>query len=228
MKAYKKYMAELVGAFTLVFIAAGAVCADFYLRREGGQGLGLLGISIAYGVVMIVVIYATSYISGSHVNPAVTISFWISKRMDPNTAIMYILSQITGAIIAGLALKVLFPEALNTVYLGTCMLSPGVSIGRGILMEFIVTFFLVFTVYGTLVDKRATAGFAGVAIGMVTLFGAMIGGTISGGAMNPARVFGPAIASGQFTHHYVWWIGPILGGIVAGFVYDQLFADVRK
>ncbi|MBW7897606.1 Aquaporin Z [Candidatus Brocadiaceae bacterium B188] len=228
MKAYKKYMAELVGAFALVFIAAGAVCADFYLRREGGQGLGLLGISIAYGVVMIVVIYATSYISGSHVNPAVTISFWISKRMDPNTAIMYILSQITGAIIAGLALKVLFPEALNTVYLGTCMLSPGVSIGRGILMEFIVTFFLVFTVYGTLVDKRATAGFAGVAIGMVTLFGAMIGGTISGGAMNPARVFGPAIASGQFTHHYVWWIGPILGGIVAGFVYDQLFADVRK
>ena len=228
MKAYKKYMAELVGAFALVFIAAGAVCADFYLRREGGQGLGLLGISIAYGVVMIVVIYATSYISGSHVNPAVTISFWISKRMDPNTAIMYILSQITGAIIAGLALKVLFPEALNTVYLGTCMLSPGVSIGRGIIMEFIVTFFLVFTVYGTLVDKRATAGFAGVAIGMVTLFGAMIGGTISGGAMNPARVFGPAIASGQFTHHYVWWIGPILGGIVAGFVYDQLFADVRK
>ncbi|GAB62782.1 MAG: aquaporin [Candidatus Jettenia sp.] len=228
MNAYKKYIAELVGTFALVFIAAGSVCADFYLRQAGGQGLGLLGISIAFGVVVTAVIYATSYVSGSHVNPAVTISFWITKRMDPNTAIMYIISQIAGATLAGLALKTLFPDAVKTVYLGTCMLAPGVSIARGILMEFIISFLLIFTIYGTLVDKRASAGFAGVAIGLVILFGAMIGGIISGGAMNPARVFGPAIASGQFTHHYVWWIGPILGGIVAGFVYDKLFADSKK
>lgn len=228
MNAYKKYIAELVGTFALVFVAAGSVCADFYLRQAGGQGLGLLGISIAFGVVVTAVIYATSYVSGSHINPAVTISFWITKRMDPNTAIMYIISQIAGATLAGLALKTLFPDAVKTVYLGTCILAPGVSIARGILMEFIISFLLIFTIYGTLVDKRASAGFAGVAIGLVILFGAMIGGTISGGAMNPARVFGPAIASGQFTHHYVWWIGPILGGIVAGFVYDKLFADSKK
>lgn len=228
MNAYKKYIAELVGTFALVFIAAGSVCADFYLRQAGGQGLGLLGISIAFGVVVTAVIYATSYVSGSHINPAVTISFWITKRMDPNTAIMYIISQIAGATLAGLALKTLFPDAVKTVYLGTCILAPGVSIARGILMEFIISFLLIFTIYGTLVDKRASAGFAGVAIGLVILFGAMIGGTISGGAMNPARVFGPAIASGQFTHHYVWWIGPIFGGIVAGFVYDKLFADSKK
>lgn len=228
MNAYKKYIAELVGTFALVFVAAGSVCADFYLRQAGGQGLGLLGISIAFGVVVTAVIYATSYVSGSHINPAVTISFWITKRMDPNTAIMYILSQIAGATLAGLALKTLFPDAVKTLYLGTCMLAPGVSVMRGILMEFIISFLLIFTIYGTLVDKRASAGFAGVAIGLVILFGAMIGGTISGGAMNPARVFGPAIASGQFTHHYVWWIGPILGGIVAGFVYDKLFADSKK
>ncbi len=225
MNAYKKYLAEFVGTFALVFIASGAVCADFYLRQTGGQGLGLLGISIAFGVVVIAVIYATSYVSGSHVNPAVTISFWITKRMEPNMAIMYIISQIGGAILAGAALKTLYPNAARTVFLGTCMLAPGVSIARGILMEFIITFLLVFTIYGTLVDKRASAGFAGVAIGLVALFGVMIGGTISGGAMNPARVFGPALASGQFTHHYVWWIGPILGGIVAGIVYDQIFAE---
>jgi MIP family channel proteins len=228
MNAYKKYMAEFVGTFALVFIAAGSVCADFYLRQSGGQGLGLLGISIAFGVVVSAVIYATSYVSGSHVNPAVTISFWITKRMDPNTAIMYIISQIAGATVAGLALKTLFPDAAKTVYLGTCMLAPGVSIGRGILMEFIISFLLVFTIYGTLVDRRAPAGFAGLAIGLVVLFGSMIGGTISGGAMNPVRVFGPAIASGQFTHHYVWWIGPILGGILGGFVYDKLFAEHKK
>ncbi len=227
MNAYKKYMAEFVGTFALVFIAAGSVCADFYLRQAGGQGLGLLGISIAFGIVVIAVIYATSYVSGSHVNPAVTVSFWITKRMEPNTAIMYILSQIAGASLAGLALKTLFPDAAKTVYLGTCVLAPGVSIARGVLMEFIISFLLIFTIYGTLVDKRASAGFAGIAVGLVVLFGAMIGGTISGGAMNPARVFGPALASGQFTHHYVWWIGPILGGIAAGFVYDKLFAEKR-
>ena len=227
MNAYKKYMAEFVGTFALVFIAAGSVCADFYLRQAGGQGLGLLGISIAFGIVVIAVIYATSYVSGSHVNPAVTVSFWITKRMEPNTAIMYILSQIAGASLAGLALKTLFPDAAKTVYLGTCVLAPGVSIARGVLMEFIISFLLIFTIYGTLVDKRASAGFAGIAVGLVVLFGAMIGGTISGGAMNPARVFGPALASGQFTHHYVWWLGPILGGIAAGFVYDKLFAEKR-
>ena len=227
MNAYKKYMAEFVGTFALVFIAAGSVCADFYLRQAGGQGLGLLGISIAFGIVVIAVIYATSYVSGSHVNPAVTVSFWITKRMEPNTAIMYIISQIAGASLAGLALKTLFPDAAKTVYLGTCVLAPGVSIARGVLMEFIITFLLIFTIYGTLVDKRASAGFAGVAVGLVVLFGAMIGGTISGGAMNPARVFGPALASGQFTHHFVWWLGPILGGIAAGFVYDKLFAEKR-
>ena len=228
MNAYKKYMAEFVGTFALVFIAAGSVCADFYLRQSGGQGLGLLGTSIAFGLVVSAVIYATSYVSGSHVNPAVTISFWITKRMDPNTAIMYIISQIAGATVAGLALKTLFPDAAKTVYLGTCMLAPGVTIGRGILMEVIISFLLVFTIYGTLVDRRAPAGFAGLAIGLVVLFGSMIGGTISGGAMNPVRVFGPAIASGQFTHHYVWWIGPILGGILGGFVYDKLFAERKK
>lgn len=228
MNAYKKYIAELVGTFALVFIAAGSVCADFYLRRSGGQGLGLLGISIAFGVVVIAIIYVTSYISGSHVNPAVTVSFWITKRIDPNTAIMYIISQIAGAALAGLALRTLFPDALKTVYLGTCILSSGVSVTRGILMEFIITFLLVFTIYGTLVDRRASAGFAGIAIGLVVLFGSMIGGTISGGAMNPVRAFGPAIASGQFTHHYVWWIGPILGGIAAAVVYDKIFAEKRK
>lgn len=228
MNAYKKYIAELVGTFALVFIAAGSVCADFYLRQTGGQGLGLLGISIAYGVVVIAVIYATSYVSGSHINPAVTISFWITKRMEPNTAIMYIFAQISGAVLAGFASKILFPEALKTVYLGTSVLAPGVSVARGILMEFIITFLLIFTIYGTLVDKRAPAGFAGVAIGLVVLFGSMIGGTVSGGAMNPARVFGPAIASGQFAHHYVWWIGPILGAIAAGFIYDKIFAEGRR
>jgi glycerol uptake facilitator protein len=141
---------------------------------------------------------------------------------------MYIISQIAGATLAGITLKTLFPDAIKIVHLGTSVLSSGSTVGQGILMEFIVSFLLILTIYGTLIDRRAPAGFAGVAIGLVVLFGTLIGGTVSGGAMNPVRVFGPAIASGHFVHHYIWWIGPILGGIAAGFVYDKLFSENRR
>ena len=227
MGALKKYIAEFLGTFTLVFVAAGAVCVDYCLRKNGGQGLGTLGIAIAFGLGTTSVIYAISYVSGAHINPAVTLAYWITKRTNPNTAIKYILSQIAGASLAGFALKTLFPEALYTVCLGTGVLGDEVSLFQGIVMEFIISFLLVLTVFGTAVDKRAYKGFAGLAIGVVVLFGALIGGPISGGIMNPARAFGPAIASAQFTHHYVWWIGPIFGGIVAALLYDVIFAEKK-
>ncbi|MDE2217758.1 MAG: MIP family channel protein [Planctomycetota bacterium] len=225
MTTFKKYVAEFLGTFALVFIAAGAVCVDYYLKRNGGQGLGTLGIAIAFGLGTTSVIYAIGYVSGAHINPAVTIAYWITKRTNPNTAIKYILSQIAGASLAGFALKTLFPDALYTVYLGAGVLGDDVSLFRGIVMEFIISFLLVLTVFGTAVDKRAHKGFAGLTIGVVVLFGALVGGPISGGIMNPARAFGPAIASAQFTHHYVWWIGPILGGVVAALLYDVIFTE---
>ena len=228
MDAFKKYVAEFLGTFTLVFIAAGAVCTDYYLKKNGGQGLGILGIALAFGLATAAVIYAMSYISGAHINPAVTIASWVTRRMDPNTAIKYIISQIMGASLAGFTLKILFPEALYTVCLGTNTLGNGVSILQGIVMEFIISFLLVLTIYGTDVDKRAFKGFAGLVIGLVVFFGVLIGSPISGGVMNPARAFGPAIASGQFTHQYIWWIGPILGGIAAALLYDTVFAEKVK
>ncbi len=225
MDALKKYVAEFLGTFTLVFVAAGAVCTDYYLKKNGSQGLGILGISLASGLATTSMIYAISYVSGAHINPAVTIACWVTKRMDPDIAVKYILSQITGAALAGFALKILFPEAFYTVYLGTSTLGSGVSIIQGIIMESIISFLLVLTIFGTTFDKRAYGGFSGLAIGLVVLFGVLIGGPISGGVMNPARALGPAIASGQFTHHYVWWIGPVLGGIVAALLYDFVFSE---
>ena len=227
MNGFKKYFAEFLGTFTLVFIAAGAVCADYYLKRTGGQGLGILGISIAYGLVTAAVIYTISYVSGAHINPAVTIAFCVIKKITPNTAIKYISSQIAGASLAGFVLKILFPEALYTVYLGSGTLGSEASVLQGFVMEFIISFLLVLAICGTMVDKRAYKGFAGLAVGLVVLFGALVGGPISSGIMNPARAFGPALASGQFTHQYIWWFGPILGGIAATLLYDNVFAEKK-
>jgi glycerol uptake facilitator protein len=225
---YKKYLAELLGTFALIFIGSGSVCANYYLVKNGSPGFGLLGIAIAFGFVVVAVAYSLGYISGAHINPAVTVSMITTRRIKAGVGGMYIVSQIAGATLGGYLLKLLFPEALASVFLGTCALGSGVTVTQAIVMEAVITFLLVFVVYATVVDKRSTPALAGLAIGFVVLFGVMVGGAISGGSMNPARVFGPAMASGHFANHYVWWIGPIVGGITAGFTYDLFFAEKKK
>ncbi len=225
---YKKYLSELLGTFALVFVGSGCVCADYYLVKSGSQGFGLLGIAIAFGFVVVAVAYSLGYISGAHINPAVTVSMVATKRMKAGVGVMYIFSQVAGATLAGYLLKMLFPEALASVFLGTCVLGSSVSVSQAIVMEAVITFLLVFVVFATVIDKRATPALAGLAIGFVVLFGVMVGGAISGGSMNPARVFGPAMASGHFANHYVWWIGPIIGGLFAGFSYDLLFSEKKQ
>ena len=224
---YKKYLAELLGTFALIFIGSGSVCANYYLVKNGSPGFGLLGIAIAFGFVVVAIAYSLGYISGAHINPAVTVSMMATRRIKAGVGGMYIVSQIAGATLAGYLLKMLFPEALASVFLGTCVLGSSVNVTQAIVMEAVITFLLVFVVYATVIDKRSTPALAGLAIGFVVLFGVMVGGAISGGSMNPARVFGPAMASGHFANHYVWWIGPILGGVTAGFTYDLLFAEKK-
>lgn len=223
----KKYMSEYLGTFALIFVGAGSVCADYYLTKSGAPGFGLLGIAIAFGFVVVAVAYSLGYISGAHINPAVTISMVLSKRMDARLGFMYVISQLAGASSGAYMLKLLFPDAM-AVYLGTCVLGPGVTTLQAVIMEAVITFLLVFVVYATVIDKRATPSLAGLAIGLVVLFGVMVGGPISGGSLNPARVFGPALASGHFDNHLVWWLGPISGGIIAGLTYDKLIAIKDK
>lgn len=222
---FRRYVAEAVGTFALVFIGAGAVCADYYLRSAGGAGIGLLGISLAFGFVVAAMVYATGYISGGHINPAVTVSMWVTKRMDTNLAVFYIVSQLVGATAAGFVLRGLYPDAVAGVHLGTTALAQGVPMARGVLMEFIITFLLVLTVFSTAIDNRASKAFAGLAIGIAIFFGVLIGGTVTGGSMNPARTFGPALASGYFVNHFVYWAGPILGGIAGSLFYERLLAE---
>jgi len=222
MNKYSKYIAEILGTFLIVFIGAGAVCAEHSVKMTDGQGVPVWAITV-FGVVVVAVVYATSYISGSHINPAITISYWATGRMYAGTAAYYIMSQMLGAVMAAYFLRLLFPDAVSTVFLGTCTLGEGVRPWKAASIECLVTFLFVFTIFATAVDKRTSKFLAGVAIGLVYLFGVSISITFSGGALNPARVFGPAVVSGHFDYHYVWWLGPVIGAIAAGFLYGKFF-----
>ncbi len=222
MNKYSKYIAEILGTLLIVFIGAGAVCAEHSMKMTDGQGVPVWAITV-FGFVIVAVVYATSYISGSHINPAVTISYWATGRMYAGTALYYIISQLAGAVLAAYFLRILFPGAVIKAFLGTCTLGEGVGPWKAASMECLVTFLFVFTIFATAVDRRTSKLLAGVAIGLVYLFGVSISITFSGGALNPARVFGPAIVSGHFSNHYVWWLGPVSGALVAGFLYGKVF-----
>ncbi len=222
MNKYSKYIAEILGTLLIVFIGAGAVCAEHSAKMTDGQGVPVWAITV-FGFVIVAVVYATSYISGSHINPAVTITHWATGRMYAGTAAYYIMSQMLGAAMAACFLSLLFPDAVSTVYLGTCTLGEGIGPWKAASIECMVTFLFVFTIFATAVDKRTSKLLAGVAIGLVYLFGVSISTTFSGGALNPAHVFGPAIVSGHFDVHYVWWLGPVSGAIAARFLYGKFF-----
>ena len=163
LKAYKAYLAEFIATFALVFVGAGSILANSY------SPIGILGIALAHGLVLMCMIYAIGHISGGHINPAVTIGMWITKKINTLRAIGYIISQLLGAVIAALLLKVAFASAPTSLNLGTTALS-GISFGTGVLIEIILTFLLVFTIFGVAVDKRAPKGIYGLAIGLVLTF----------------------------------------------------------
>lgn len=223
-KNWRAVIAEGIGTFIFFVIGAGAIVTDQLTKG----GLGLIGIALAHGLVLSVVVSAIGHISGGHVNPAVTIGLWVGRQIDTYLAGLYIMAQLIGAVCAGLLLRAIFdPDVWQPVHLGTPGLAPGISVFTGILVETVLTFFLVFAVYGTAVDPRAPK-IGGFGIGLTVLFDILLGGPITGASMNPARTFGPAVASGFWDNHIVYWIGPILGGIIAGLVYSNVFLAKAK
>jgi MIP family channel proteins len=211
----KAYLAEFVGTFGLCFIGAGAIVTN----AMTGGAVGLIGIALAHGLVLAVMVSALGHVSGAHVNPAVTIGLLVGGKIGGGRAVGYIISQLAGGVVAGLLLRVIYPVAIwSPVNLGTPGLSSGVSAGTGVLVEVILTFFLVLAVYGTAVDEKAPK-IGGFGIGLVLVFDILMGGPLTGASMNPARTFGPALASGSWGAHWVYWVGPILGGILAAIVY---------
>jgi MIP family channel proteins len=223
----KQCVAEFIGTFALIFVGVGAI---HHIGALPGNA-GLLGIALAHGFTIAVMVSATAGISGGQLNPAVTLGLLIGGKMDLQRSAAYWVAQLAGASVAGFILLFIFsgqtdPDkgaalAQTIVANGTPNLAAkGVNAVQGILVEAILTFFLVFVVYGTAVDARAPR-IGGLAIGLTVALDILFGGPFTGAAMNPARTFGPALASGHWNNQLIYWVGPLLGGALAGLVYGR-------
>ncbi|MYE46188.1 MAG: aquaporin, partial [Chloroflexi bacterium] len=165
------------------------------------------------------------HISGGLFSPALPIGLWATRRLDTITTVAYIIAQLLGAVVAALALVLLFPEAMrDAVSLGTPLLGRGIDFAAGVGLEAIATFFLMLAVFGTALDPRGPK-LGGFGIGLILTMDILAIGTLTGAAMNPARTFGPALVGGEWDNHLVYWIGPIIGAVVAALVYHYLFAE---
>jgi MIP family channel proteins len=220
----KKCIAEFVGTFALIFIGVGAI----HNAADPTAGVGLLGVALAHGLAIAVMVSATGGISGGHLNPAVTLGILTGGKMKPVDAVAYWISQLAGGVAAGFVLLTVYGDhGRDVVAKGTPDLAAGVSMGTGILVELVLTFFLVFVVYGSAVDARAPK-IGGLAIGLAIVMDILFGGPITGASMNPARTFGPAVASAHWNNHLVYWIGPLAGGALAGIIYGRFLIKDDK
>ncbi len=208
------FVAEFIGTFALTLIGAGAIL---------NGSAGLVGVALAHGLVIVVFGTALGAVSGGHFNPAVSIAMLATGRIDPAKAGGYIVSQVLGSILAALILTQVFPaETVSAAKLGTPLLSATTSIGAGIILEFLTTFFLVTAIFGTAVDSRAPK-MGALFIGLTVTLGILCIGPLTGAALNPARSIGPALVGGYLDNFWLYWIAPIAGAVAAAFLYDGLF-----
>ncbi len=212
----KRGAAEFVGTFALVFIGGGSAIY--------GSG-NIVGSALAYGFVIAVMVSAVGFISGGHFNPAVTLGFFVTRRIAPVLALWYWLVQFAGAVLAALLLKWLLWSTIESESsLGAPGLYSQISSGKGVVIEAVCTFFLVWVVFATAVDERgAFKQIAGLAIGFTIALDILMAGGLTGGAMNPARAFGPQLVGDHWAHFWVWYIGPFAGGVIAASIYELLY-----
>lgn len=214
----RRALAEIYGTFALVFFGCGAVVMDSF---PGGR-YGTFGVAMVFGIVLAVAITTTMPISGGHLNPAVTTGLLVARRISGVDAFVYIVAQLAAACLAMVAIKAIIPASVgNLVSWGTPLVSGRVTFGQAIALEAIMTFFLMGAVMGTAVAKNARK-VGGFAIGLTAFVGIMISAPLTGGALNPARAFGPAMMSGTMTGHAVYWIGPMIGAILAAALWGYV------
>ena len=216
--AWRHFLAEFIGTFALVFVGSGAIM----VAKITGSSAALIEVAMAHGLILAVMVSALMRISG-HFNPAVTLSFLATRRIEAMMAALYIVAQLIGAVIAAYALKATFPEAVFAATRGGGQaISLEITGGQAFLLEAIATFLLVFVIFGTVVDPKAPR-IGGLAIGLVVAADILAIGQFTGASMNPARSFGPALASGVFEAQLIYWMAPIAGGVIAALLYEFLF-----
>jgi MIP family channel proteins len=210
----RRGVAEFVGTFALVLVGAGSIAV-------GGH---LTDVALAHGLVIAVMASAVGHISGGHFNPAVTLGFVVTRRMAPRLAAAYWLAQFVAAIAGALVLKWVLPAGLDHSNLGAPALGPGVGSGAGLVIEMLLTFFLVWVIFATAADPRgAFKSIAGLAIGFTITLDIFFGGPLTGAAMNPARALGPQLVQNVWSDGWVWYLGPALGAIAAALLYEYLY-----
>jgi MIP family channel proteins len=231
----RRGFAEFVGTFTLIFIGAGSIMTLTKLLEPGTGGnpaalsfygsVTLVSVALAHGLAIGVMVSAVGHISGGHFNPAITVGFFITRRLAPTLALVYLSVQLLGATAAALLLRWFFSDSVRAATnVGAPALSSGISVWQGVVIEGILTFFLVWVVFATAADPGGTfKSVAGLAIGFTITLDILMGGPLTGAAMNPARAFGPELVSRDWTDAWVWYVGPFVGGAVAALAYEWLY-----
>jgi MIP family channel proteins len=223
--ALRRAVAEFIGTFTLIFIGVGSIVAANTIHDPS-----LIGVAIAHGLAIGVMVSALGHISGAHFNPSITFGFLVTRRIKPALAAVYWVAQLAGAALAALLLRELLPSATTEgVHLGVPAIGNGVNAGAAFGLEAIMTFFLAWVVFASAVDERGTfKSIAGLAIGFTITIDILFGGPFTGAAMNPARAFGPQLVGSHWANGWVWYAGPILGATVAAVLYEFLYLHPSK
>jgi MIP family channel proteins len=227
MKMFRPCLAEFLGTFYLCFAGIAAILSN--TQAVGGMS-GLLGIALAHGIALSIAVNVFGGESGAHFNPAVTSGFLVTGRIKPDLAVAYVIAQLAGATTAAGVCRVIFPaEAVAATTLGLPLPAPWASTGVILLAEFVMTYLLMTSIYGTAVDDRGRAvKIGGFGIGLTVAIDILAGGAVTGASMNPARSFGPALEMMHWEWHWVYWMAPIAGACAAALVYDHVLLKPMK
>lgn len=212
----RKYFAEALGTFALVFCGTGAII----INQESGGAITHVGIAITFGLIILAMIYTFGEISGAHFNPAVTTAFWALRLFPAKEVVPYIGSQILGGLLASLVLRFLFPTSQN---LGATL--PAGDAWQSFILEIILTFLLMLVIIRVSQGAKETGWFAGIVIGSIVLLEAMFAGPICGASMNPARSLAPAVVAGNLSHVWIYLTAPVIGSLLAAFVGKTVFLE---
>ena len=224
LEAWRATFVEFLAAALFVFLGAGSVVVTGVLTDGELTVPRLFSIALAHGLAIAFLVFATANISGGHMNPAVTFAAVLTKKLSGARGLMFVAAQLAGAVVGALLLLAAIPDAADT-NLGAHALGSDVSISTALVMELMVTFVLVFVIFATAVDPGGIAPLAPLAIGFAVLVDHLVAIPITGASMNPARTFGPALVSGEWANHWIYWVGPLLGGGIAGVMYQVVFIN---